>query len=170
MTAVAKIPPWSVEGQVRTQKAVKLPSNTRPDQLLSVVSTSEVNAWLELLTPNIRELCQLKRGWKGSRSNPVSLYSIAKLLNVLVDIGAYAAPPPQLVALASGGVQAEWHYYGRILEVGVSTDGEVFAFADDGDGNSVFELEDTWFIPSGQRLVLRRYLFSLAERVKDCSE
>jgi hypothetical protein len=63
-------------------------------------------------------------------------------------------------------VQAEWHYDGRVLEVGVNADGEVFAFADDADGNSIIEMEDTWVIPSGQRLVLRRYFFSLAERAK----
>lgn len=87
----------------------------------------------------------------------------------MLDIGAYVLPPPQLVAMASGGVQAEWHYYGQVLEVGVNADGEVYAFADDADGNSVIELEDTWFIPADQRMILRRYFSSLAERAKDHS-
>jgi hypothetical protein len=166
VTSVTKTPPWLPKEQRRERMTVRLPSNTQPDQLLSVASTSEVNAWLARLTPSIRGLSQLKRGWKGPRSHPVSSDSVAKLLNVLLDIGAYVAPPPQLVALASGGVQAEWHYYDQILEVGVNADGEVFAFAGDDSGNSVFELEDTWFIPSDQHLVLRRHLFSLAERME----
>ena len=163
---MVKIPPWSPKAQRRRRKAVRLPSSAQPDQLLSVGSTSEVNAWLVRLTPSIRELGQLKRGWQGSGSRPVSSDSVAKLLNVLLDIGAYVVPPPQLVALASGGVQAEWHYYGQILEIGIYVNGGVFAFAGDDAGESVFELEDTWFIPSGQHLVLRRYLFSLAECMK----
>jgi hypothetical protein len=169
MTAVVRIPPWSIKGEVRRRKTVKLPSNTRPDQTLRLVSKSKAVEWLELLRPDIQELGQRKGGWKGPRSHAVSLDSIAKLLGVLLDIGAYLAPPPQLVALASGGVQAEWHYSGQILEVGVNADGEVFAFADDADGSSVIELEDTWFIPSDQRMVLRRYFYSLAERIKDHS-
>jgi hypothetical protein len=168
MTSIAYIPPFSFDRASRQRKTVILPSKARFDQPVKV--SSSVAIWLRSLNENIVAITSLKRGWDGPKSQAVSLEKVAKLLRVLLlDIGAHNAHPPQLVPLASGGVQAEWHYRQQSIEVGISADDRIFAFATDVDGNVVVELEDTWLVPSNERLALRRSLYSLAERSKDSS-
>ncbi|MFD9734274.1 hypothetical protein [Umezawaea sp. NPDC059074] len=95
----------------------------------------------------------------------MSAETVAKLIRVLIDVGAYKVPAPSLVPLPSGGVQAEWHFLEQSIEIGVEAGGEIFAYASDVDGVSVVEMEDAWFIPNDQAALLKQGLLLYARRV-----
>jgi hypothetical protein len=176
LTAVVKIPRAWPEGRTQfegklagTRRAVPFSSNARPDRPIDIVPKApDMVAWLTSLKADISAIFSLKKGWSGPQSHAVSERSVAKLLLLLImEIEAYKFRPPQLVPLVTGGIQAEWHYRGQSVEIGITADGEIFAFATDLVGNVVVEIDDSWFIPSGKLAMLRRCLNSLPERQRD---
>jgi hypothetical protein len=167
MTVATDIPPGWAERPARDRKSVKLATNTRPDQpVLINTSSPAVRAWIREIAKSVREILRLRPAWNGPGSQPVNWKNLEKLLRVLHDVGAYDAPNPQLVPLSSGGVQAEWHFLEQSIEIGISADGEIFAFATDEKGDYVVELEESWFIPRSDWFPLRRAILSYAERVR----
>ena len=159
----AKIPPGWPEHEKRSPRAIRLATNTGPEQPLQVFDSPQIAAWLQSFRSDINDLTNLKPGWDGTGSHQVNVRHIWKLLRILIRLGAIAAPKPQLVPLPSGGVQAEWHHLDQTIEVGVTSDGEIFAFATNENGEDVVELEDNWFIPSDKLVTLRHSLSSLAD-------
>lgn len=61
-------------------------------------------------------------GWDSYNAKPASLQLVVKLLNVLSIVIRDNFQPPQVTALADGGMQAEWHRSKRDLEIVVSAD------------------------------------------------
>jgi hypothetical protein len=162
MSLVAtKIPSGWPEREKRSPRAIRLATNTGPEQPLQVSASPQITEWLQSLRSDINDLTNLKSGWDGTGSHQVNVRRIWKLLRILLRLDATAAPKPQLVPLPSGGVQAEWHHFKQTIEVGVTSDGEIFAFATDKNGDDIVELEDNWFIPRDKLVALRHSLSSL---------
>lgn len=166
MTAVANIPPAWIKRPGRDRKSVKLATNTLPDRPTHIDDSPEMRAWIRAIGKSVNEILALRPGWNGPGSHSVNWKNLEKLLRVLHDLGAYAAPDPQLVPLSSGGIQAEWHFLEQSIEIGVNADGEIFAFATDEKGDYIVELEDTWFIPRSDWFPLRRAILTYAGRVR----
>jgi len=158
----AKIPPGWPEREKRRPRAIPLTTNIGPEQPLQVSASPQVTEWLQSLRSDINDLINLEAGWDGTGSHQVNVRHIWKLLRILLRLDATAAPKPQLVPLPSGGVQAEWHHFDHTVEVGVTSDGEIFAFATDENGEDFVELEENWFMPRGKLVALRHSLSSLA--------
>lgn len=166
----AKIPPGWTEREKHSPKAIRLStSNTGPEQPLQVPATPQITEWLHSVRRDINDLTNLKAGWDGTRSHPVNIRRVWKLLRILIRLGAPAVPKPQLVPLPSGGVQAEWHHFGHNIEVGVTSDGEIFAFATNENGDDAVELEETWFIPRDKLVALRHSLSSFGQTHEDAT-
>lgn len=84
--------------------------------------------WLDVIDVQVRDILDRPAGWNGPGSRPVRQTTLETLLGILTRLELSAENVPQLVAISSGGVQAEWHFDDRSIEVGVGSDGQLFAF------------------------------------------
>ena len=51
----------------------------------------------------------MKQGWDSYNAAPTDPELVAKLLTILFALMKDSSKPPQLIPLADGGIQAEWH-------------------------------------------------------------
>jgi hypothetical protein len=110
---------------------------------------------------NIEDLTALEAGWDGPESLPTSRDSLVKLLGQLsVIMEVMSDSTPTLVPLRSGGVQAEWCSAEKRVEVGVDPDGQMYAFAADGEDYQV-EVETVDVLPNEAVEALRAFLHRL---------
>lgn len=167
-STVADIPrAWPREPVPSIHKSIRLATHTRPDQPIVLKTLSHgLRSWIETFLKRANELSDLRPGWDGPHSQPINQATLGKLLRILFDVDAHEISAPQLAPLTSGGVQAEWHFYEQSIEIGVTADGLIFAYATDEHGDYVVELEETWFIPKVELFALRQAILDYAERLK----
>lgn len=83
---------------------------------------SVLPAWAEPVLSSLPERWGATPGWDGYHARPTSVQLVVRLLNILSTVMLGGYQPPQIMPLADGGVQAEWHRGQRDLEIVVSAD------------------------------------------------
>jgi hypothetical protein len=76
--------------------------------------------WATSAFQSLSERWGARPGWDGYHAEPTKPQLVVNLLNVLSDLMQPNYLPPQIMPLADGGVQAEWHSSAKDLEVVVS--------------------------------------------------
>jgi hypothetical protein len=166
MTIIVENPSTWRGWDAQNYKPVRLTTNMPPEDVIRInYGKRETRAWIKAAERSASEILCLATGWNGPGSRPINRKSLAKLLRVLLELGADDAPVPQLVPLSSGGIQAEWHFLKQSIEVGVTAAGEILALATDQEGNYAVEPTEAWFILGSDFISLRRAILSYAERV-----
>jgi hypothetical protein len=73
--------------------------------------------WFGATLRKITELLQLAPNWDGYGASEVRQDVAAKALTALWNLLENDSPAPNVVPLGDGGIQVEWHRYGRSLEL-----------------------------------------------------
>src|SRR5438105_15964849 len=88
-------------------------------------------AWLRSTLEVLVGLLDLPQNWDSYGAPQVAPAAAAAALNLLLDLMPPTAPAPQIIPLADGGVQLEWHMGGIDLEVALRASGETFVLFED---------------------------------------
>lgn len=85
--------------------------------------------WLARKLRRLEELGRLEAGWDGAGSRPPDPPALVAAVALVRLFSAWATLrpvcPPQIVPVAGGGLQLEWHEQGLDLEVVVGLDGGI---------------------------------------------
>jgi hypothetical protein len=134
------------------------------------IETQETPAWLLNIIPQLESLIALPSGWDGPYSQPTDHDALSKLLDILNRLNLKADTQiPQLVPLSSGGVQAEWHYNGKVIEVGVDTAGFLSVFVDQ-NGNYDLGVENVLDFSEGTVQQIMLHLHNLGQNFGQLGE
>ncbi len=76
-----------------------------------------VPAWIEPTIRALTNLLQLPENWDGYGAVQIREQIAQQALITLAEIMENETPTPSIVPLSDGGVQIEWHRYGRNLEI-----------------------------------------------------
>jgi hypothetical protein len=121
-------------------------------QWQEVSPLSSVAPWLHKAFEDLQKLHQLGANWDGYGSpavNPCVLEQGARILSALEIEGL---PAPVICPVPGGGIQFEWEYAGRAMEIEVLPDGTIQYLAVEGGASE----EDT--LPAGSVDYTRRLL------------
>lgn len=91
----------------------------------------EPHAWLQATIDEMRGLLRLRQGWDSYAACPISPYVVVRALRLLLDSLPDKGPAPQVVPMADGGLQLEWHRRGLNIEVTVPPSGPVEVWYED---------------------------------------
>jgi hypothetical protein len=80
--------------------------------------------WAGPVLQSLTERWGAQPGWDSYQAKPTNPQLVVKLLNILSGLMQDDSPPPQIIPLADGGVQAEWHNHGQDLEIVVPAEEE----------------------------------------------
>jgi hypothetical protein len=110
--------PWS-SGVNRPQSFAEMdqPSKGHVDPPVSVFGQAAAPAWLSSADYQLRQLGKLAPGWDhhgGRPMNKETLFFAWQFLNETLEA---STPPPRIVPLSYGGIQAEWHEKDIDLEI-----------------------------------------------------
>ena len=97
--------------------------------------------WLEDLSPRLRDLTALERGWDGYDGLPVNFHVAHFVVNLLERLFLDNLPPPSLVPGSDGSLQFEWHRNGMDIELDVHAPSRVTAYKYDHQSGEETEIE-----------------------------
>jgi hypothetical protein len=102
---------------------------------------AERQAMVNLAVDQVNELRLLTDGWNGHHAREITEAAAegAVLAASVVAVGHGARP--QVFPLPGGGLQVEWHYAGRDLEIEVESDGSLHVLAVDTEERVVIDAE-----------------------------
>jgi hypothetical protein len=101
---------------------VRLPIDGEPIEFTYTDFGGGLPQWAEPVLQSLSERWGVRPGWDSYGARPTNPELVVRLLNVISDLLRDDSPPPQIMPLADGGVQAEWHRPGRDLEIVVPAD------------------------------------------------
>jgi hypothetical protein len=78
--------------------------------------------WSHFALQSLAERWGTRPGWDSYRAQPTNPELVAYLLNILSNLMQPSYLPPQIMPLADGGVQAEWHSSAQDLEIVVTAE------------------------------------------------
>jgi hypothetical protein len=87
--------------------------------------------WLRSTLEAAVELSGLPENWDSYGARRVAVGAVVAAIDLLLRVMPYAAPPPQVVPMSTGGIQLEWHTGGIDVEVAVRPSGEASALFED---------------------------------------
>lgn len=124
--------------------------------VIHVDRSTAARAWFMPVLKALDGLYGLRPNWNGYGEAPVDLVNAARVISVLAATD-FDGPAPSIVPLHDGGVQAEWHWGERHLEIQFLPGGSPAAWWCDASG------EDEWEV-AGRNAIerLRQYLATLA--------
>ena len=107
-----------------------LPSTSQHGASVRVVSAS---LWRAAFAVDAERLLSLSEGWDGSGAKPIEREMLKKAFSCLGIAlnGLEGSIAPILVPTGDGGVQIEWHEAHGELELAISPNGELWAWARD---------------------------------------
>jgi hypothetical protein len=76
-----------------------------------------VSPWLKPVVARLQYLRSLPQGWDSSGARAIDQRSVDRVLGFLAMAMTDGTPPPSVVPLESGGLQAEWHRAGLDVEI-----------------------------------------------------
>jgi hypothetical protein len=82
-------------------------------------------AWLRAAQHKISELAQLADNWDSYGSRPIQPKAIEQTSEALRHLSAINLPLPQIFPVPGGGLQIEFEYNGRELEIEFLPDGSI---------------------------------------------
>lgn len=96
--------------------------------------------WWPVTKSRVRELMSLPENWDFQGASKIHSDTAVFALTMLEQLLGADSPAPQIVPLAFGGLQFEWHENDIDLEIEVAGPNEVYVFFDDhqaeeGDGD-----------------------------------
>ena len=118
----------------------------------------KLKAFRELLA----EVCELPADWNSYGAQQINQSAANFALKLFEQITYDETPLPQLIPLASGAVQLEWHLAGIDLELEVNKAGNLDIYFED---STTEQLEEQSFPFEQGKFLAKRYVQSLTERV-----
>lgn len=118
---------------------------------------------------SLSHLRQLESRWDGRSAEMLTDDACETAVRLLVSLAIPTPPTVQLVPLADGGVQLEWHAGGNDVEIEVDAIGEVHAFISVPDGSAVLNRE---LPPSLIPLIIpvvKRHLLIMSRLLGECT-
>lgn len=116
---------WRLDPFGTTVNAPFLPSDSRP--VLRQATREAETGWNSHLARNAEALSELRAGWDGRGSIPISrnvLYRATSYVKSALE-GLPGATPPRLVPGGDGSVQIEWHVRHGELEFDIGPQDEM---------------------------------------------
>jgi len=93
--------------------------------------SSKPPMWSDDTIQNVTELMSLPENWDHQGAQAVSEEIACFSVNLLFELLDWRSPAPQVIPLAYGGLQFEWHQKGVDLELEFTAPDEVFASFED---------------------------------------
>lgn len=78
--------------------------------------------WVKQTVTALVEIMQLAQNWDSYGARPVATVAVGRALDILTRVMGKASPAPNIVPLADGGLQMEWHTGNHDLEVVIPAD------------------------------------------------
>jgi hypothetical protein len=111
---------WTRNGPTTVRKYELLAVGRRERTKTRSLSPSEMNAtWTASVEEQISKLLELPPDWDTYGASSIRIDAVDALIKVLRDVMYSTTPPPTIVPVADGHLQAEWHTHGVDLEVEV---------------------------------------------------
>lgn len=111
---------WTRQGQATVRKCELLAVGRREWAKTRSLSSSEASAsWTVSVEEQISKLLELPSNWDTYGASRIRIEAVDSLIKVLHDVMNPTTPPPTIVPVADGHLQAEWHTGGVNLEVEV---------------------------------------------------
>lgn len=123
---------------------------------VSVTPLPTASLWLIEALRRIRSLSELKANWDGYGSPSLSEPAVAAVVRLLKALEHHRPEMPTIRPVPGGGLQMDWHFKDRELEIEIFPEGNVQFLAISGDQ----EFEDA--LPLGQPEILRTLVNWLA--------
>ena len=86
-------------------------------------------AWVSVAQQGLQALLDLPASWDDEGARQVTPVAVRRLVQVLSAVVAEDAVPPHFFPLPDGGVQAEWHADGAVVEIEVDAAGGTYVAA-----------------------------------------
>lgn len=133
---------------------------------LPALDAQTQNAVIEAIE-KIVSFRELEKGWDGDRAFPLTDDACRMAIWLVVNVTSTEAPRPQLVPLADGGIQAEWHVFGNDLEVEISPTGDLSILATTSLDEDVIDVDVPPALVDGYISQIRRFLGRLARVLRE---
>jgi hypothetical protein len=110
--------PWSrTTSDPQTLSDLDQPVKVQVDPPVSVFGLGVEPGWLNSVDHQIRRLAQLTKDWDHHGGRPIGRETLFFAWQFLNETLALRTPPPRIVPLSYGGIQAEWHEKEIDLEI-----------------------------------------------------
>jgi len=83
-----------------------------------------VPEWAPKTGAALRELLRLPPGWNHRNARPVAVKALRGVIAALNSSMRHDSPAPDVIPLATGGLQLEWHLHQMDIELSVGHGGE----------------------------------------------
>lgn len=113
---------------------------------------AEANDWYSSALRALNSIRGLDPGWDGSGTPRIDRRLLRDALIVLGDLQHPMVPEPDIVPTLAGGVQLEWSYRGRELEIEFREPGQIGVLRVASNG----EMDEQWIAP--EQKVIRAYI------------
>jgi hypothetical protein len=90
-----------------------------------------VPEWAPRTTTALRELLRLPPGWNHHNARPVALNALRAVIAALTSTMRHDSPAPDVIPLATGGLQLEWHSHQMDIEFAAGHHGELSVYVRD---------------------------------------
>ena len=147
MTAPCRIQPFSTYEQQRfypimgasetvTQSARIYPfprHSTRPQPSDIILDDLRSQPWFNGVCERLRRFMSYDKNWNGYGEEAISDRAVKRALIALYRV-ALGGPTPVVVPMSHGGIQIEWYYGSKEIEVDIPAAGPISVFVVDQDG------------------------------------
>jgi hypothetical protein len=111
----------------------------------SVTPMSEIPTWYVQALETVERLARLSANWDGYGSLDIQLPAKTAALELMPVLSLYRAEAPHIAPVSGGGLQFEWDFEGRQLEVEIRPTGEIeFLTADGTEDMLEGPMSDPW--------------------------
>jgi hypothetical protein len=127
----------------RAAPSVQLGELTRPSTGFVRVVSEANPSWLKPALDQLIPLLSLPEGWNSYRARRIGADVVRRAIEVLAALMPEGVPPPSIVPTVRGGVQLEWHRFGKDLEIEIEPTLRIHALGPD-DGEPEQEIILAW--------------------------
>jgi len=117
------------------------------NQWISVTPLGRVADWYLDSLDTVRRLANMGEGWDGYGSPSIPVKTATKASYILSLISDYKVKSPHIAPVPGGGIQLEWDYENRALEIEIHPSGEINFLVADGEEVIVRTLHEKLLFP-----------------------
>ena len=92
---------------------------------------NSVPEWAPRTKSALRDALRLPPGWNNRGAKPVTVDALRSVIGALNATMSHDSPAPDVVPLATGGLQLEWHLHQIDIELTASRRGELSVYVRD---------------------------------------
>jgi len=118
---------------------------TLDDITSKVVDELDPEAW-QVAIEQLQRIAQAPPNWNSYGALAPAEAAIIGSLHILLWFASNKKSMPTVVPMSNGGIQLEWHYFGRDVEIEVNPNGEIVVFFEDALTGEVLESHSSHLI------------------------